>query len=315
MPGRLDQAPEKKTLGDAETALEECTALEADLAELRAAYEQYFLGVERHPPVARHDALKRRMNTLKGLFLRQTALKFRIQTLSARLTTFERLWDRSLKEIEAGTYRRDLNRAKRHLKERAKEKQPAAPQTEDLDLSDLDVEPTAERPAATLPAPPAAPTSSAPTMPPAVVPPPLPATSAARPPAIAPILTPPSVRPPPPVITPALPQRPQLTPARGSPSAPRQPPAAALTGGVGGPTPPPTGGGLTDQKIKAIYDAYVMAKRRCGEDTKGLTFDSVATTLRKQVPELMKQHQAKSVEFKVVIKDGRAVLRALPRDS
>jgi hypothetical protein len=28
---------------------------------------------------------------------------------------------------------------------------------------------------------------------------------------------------------------------------------------------------------------------------------------------LMKQHGAKSVEFKVVIKDGKAILRALPK--
>jgi hypothetical protein len=106
-----------------------------------------------------------------------------------------------------------------------------------------------------------------------------------------PVLTPPSVRPV--ALAPSPPVRPVVTP-----------PFAA-----------PVASGLTDQKIKAIYDAYVMAKRRCGEDTKGLTLDSVASTLRKQVPELMKQHQAKSVEFKVVIKDGRAVLRALPRDS
>ena len=57
-----------------------------------------------------------------------------------------------------------------------------------------------------------------------------------------------------------------------------------------------------------------MAKKRCNEDTSKLTFDSVANTLRQQVPALMKQHNAKSVEFKVVIKDGKAVLRALPKE-
>jgi hypothetical protein len=71
---------------------------------------------------------------------------------------------------------------------------------------------------------------------------------------------------------------------------------------------------LSEQKIKAIYDAYVMAKKRCGEDTRNLTLESVSAMLRKQVPELMKQHNAKSVEFKVVIKDGKAILRALPRE-
>ena len=65
----------------------------------------------------------------------------------------------------------------------------------------------------------------------------------------------------------------------------------------------------------AIFDAYVMAKKRCNEDVSKLSYDSLSQTLRKQVPELMKQHNAKSVEFKVVIKDGKAILRALPKDT
>jgi hypothetical protein len=83
------------------------------------------------------------------------------------------------------------------------------------------------------------------------------------------------------------------------------------------PAPAPIGtqDGLSDSKIKAIYEAYVMAKKRCGEDTRSLTLDSVSSSLKKQVPELMKQHNARSVEFKVVIKDGKAVLRALPKDT
>jgi hypothetical protein len=44
-----------------------------------------------------------------------------------------------------------------------------------------------------------------------------------------------------------------------------------------------------------------------------MSYDSVAASLRKQVPELMKQHGAKSVEFKVIIKDGKAVLKAVPK--
>jgi hypothetical protein len=79
--------------------------------------------------------------------------------------------------------------------------------------------------------------------------------------------------------------------------------------------PPAAGaaGGLTDEKLKAVYDAYVTAKRRNQEDTSKMSFESVAANLRKQVPELLKQHNAKSVEFKVVIKDGKATLKAVPK--
>jgi hypothetical protein len=86
-----------------------------------------------------------------------------------------------------------------------------------------------------------------------------------------------------------------------SPSSPPKPAAA------------PSSGQLSDDKLKAVYDAYVTAKRRNQEDTSKMSFESVAANLRKQVPELLKQHNAKSVEFKVVIKDGKATLKAVPK--
>ena len=64
---------------------------------------------------------------------------------------------------------------------------------------------------------------------------------------------------------------------------------------------------LADAQMRELYDAYVTAKRRCNEDTTNLTFDAVAKSVSKQIPEIMKQHNARSVEFKVVIKDGKAV--------
>ena len=39
----------------------------------------------------------------------------------------------------------------------------------------------------------------------------------------------------------------------------------------------------------------------------------VSQKLKQQIPVLLKQHNAKEVEFKVVIKDGKALLKAVPK--
>jgi len=216
----------------------ECVEVDEDIAGLRNTYEQYFLGLERKPPNLKHDALRRRLTKLRALPVRNTVLKFRIGTLEQKLKTYERMWDRTLKEIENGTYRRDLAKMRRKREEAAK---------------------AAEPPRA--PSPEAPPASAA-----------------------APLAAHPG--------TPAVPRpgaRPG-TPATGAPAA-----------------------AMSEAKVKAIYDAYVVAKRRCQEDTSKLTLDAMANTLRKQVPELLKKHNATEIDFKVVIKDGKAVLRAVPK--
>ena len=69
---------------------------------------------------------------------------------------------------------------------------------------------------------------------------------------------------------------------------------------------------LSDEKLRKLYDTYLVARQRTGEPVAGLTFDSVATRIRAQVPELLARHKAKNIEFKVVIKAGKAVLKAVP---
>ncbi|NJK89580.1 MAG: hypothetical protein HC923_09375, partial [Myxococcales bacterium] len=69
---------------------------------------------------------------------------------------------------------------------------------------------------------------------------------------------------------------------------------------------------LTEPQLRRLFDTYVGARRRCGE-TANLRYEEMAAALRKQVPKLMASTGATSVEFKVVIRDGRAVLKALPR--
>lgn len=306
-------------IGDADGAAKECAGVEADLMELAAAYEQYFLGMERRPPTIKHNDLKRRVNALRNTFVNSTPVKFRIQNLQQRVTTFERLWERTLMEIENGTYKRDLFKARRH-NEQKKRKGNGTSATksdglddlhidEDLDLSDLDSDDGDLAGAMAA------------------------ATAAVEKPKAPPAVTPlvPTVAPLVPTVSPAMGGRttgslPSITaplPTAAKPAATGanpafKPAATAALKPAGTPSraPAPVGseGGLNEQKIKAIYDAYVMAKKRCGEDTSKLSLSSVASTLRSQVPTLMKQHNAKSVEFKVVIKDGKAVLRALPKE-
>src|SRR6266516_5047855 len=167
-------------LGDA------CAKIEEELEALKARFEMYFLGIERREPARERQEMKRRVAHLKNQFTRNTGLRFRIQTLHARFLSYERMWLRSAREKEEGTYRRDILKARRHAQ--------------------LEERKQAEK-----------------------------AQEAAA--------------------------------ARGATTAPEAKPS---------PPPPSPMGGMSEAQLRSIYDA-------------------------------------KSVEFKVVIKDGRAVLKAVPR--
>jgi len=179
---------------------EELDAMDVSIAELQVLYEKYFLGIDRRPPETERKRISDRMRTLKGTLVKNTALKFRLHTLFAKLISFERMWDRTLREMEEGTYRRDVFKAKLHSKKKDGKPAPA--------------------------------------------------------------------------------------------------PAPAVH--------------LSDEKLRKLYDTYLVARQRTGEPVAGLTFDSVATRIRAQVPELLERHKAKNIEFKVVIKGGKAVLKAVP---
>jgi hypothetical protein len=183
-----------------EKLAEELDAMEEALVALQVSYEKYFLGIDRKPPERDRKLVSDRMRTLKTTYVKNTALKFRLHTLFAKLISFERMWDRTLREIEDGTYHRDLFKAKLHANR--EERQAAKQQASSFHIP--------------------------------------------------------------------------------------------------------------DDKLRKLYETYVTARQRTGESVAGLTFDAVASKIRAQVPELLSKHKAKNVEFKVVIKGGKAVLKAVP---
>ena len=100
-----------------------------------------------------------------------------------------------------------------------------------------------------------------------------------------------------------------FTPAPGRRAANDTPaPNGAGPGSVATPS-----NGLSESQMRSLYQAYLAAKKRCNEDTSRLTYEAVAKSVRKQIPDLMAKFQAKAVDFQVVIKQGRAILKAVPR--
>ncbi len=94
-----------------DVAIEE---LENRLERLRALYEQYFLGIEKiEPTVARKD-VDRRIWLLRREQIRNTAKRFKLQTVIQRYNTFQQYWGRICREIENGTYKRHLIRAEKN---------------------------------------------------------------------------------------------------------------------------------------------------------------------------------------------------------
>jgi len=105
----------------------ELDQLDEDLTGLQVLYEKYFLGIDRRPPDEQRKKLSTRLREMRSAMVRNTGVKFRINTLFAKLISFERMWDRTLREIEEGTYKRDVFKAKYRQALRGEQQPPPPP--------------------------------------------------------------------------------------------------------------------------------------------------------------------------------------------
>jgi hypothetical protein len=95
----------------------ELEELENRLERLRALYDQYFLGIEKIEPSIPRKDVDRRIWNLRREQIRNTARRFRLQTLVMRYNTFQQYWQRVCRDIENGTYMRHMLRAERTVGE------------------------------------------------------------------------------------------------------------------------------------------------------------------------------------------------------
>jgi hypothetical protein len=244
---------------------EDLDEIEKRLEELRRRFDMYFQGSpeQRMPPTSNQAAFGGELRRMREDEIRNwnTQDKFRFNQLFARFVSLDRMWARTLKQIEDGTHKRDKFKVQQM---KAKAQQPADTQVgkrpDSLDGMDVDVGSFDDDMINSQP--PQKPVSGEKSVPrPVTVPP------------------------------------------------PSRVPAPVNTGGGGGGG---GGGGMSDQRLQQLYDVYMKAKQRTGEQS-SLTVDALKKQIEKQIPAIKAKHKCENVDFKVVLKDGKAMLKAVPK--
>src|SRR5450631_1639823 len=71
------------------------------------------MGIERIEPAIPRKDVDRRIYVLRREKIRNTAKRFKLQTIISRYNTFQQYWQRICREIENGTYKRHVIKAER----------------------------------------------------------------------------------------------------------------------------------------------------------------------------------------------------------
>ena len=84
------------------------------------------------------------------------------------------------------------------------------------------------------------------------------------------------------------------------------------------PPPPPRGAKeealINLDKFKSIYQQLIEARKTCKESVEGMTYEKFTQALAQQTEKVKKDLQCKDIEYKVVVKDGKAKLTLIPVD-
>jgi hypothetical protein len=105
----------------------------------------------------------------------------------------------------------------------------------------------------------------------------------------------------------ATPAPPTRQPVQSPVPTPRPAPAAIPKPAAAAPAAP------AGDDYRQVYAKYVDAKRKNGESTAGLTYESLAKNLRDTTEKLRTKSGGKPIDFDVVVKDGKTILKPVVR--
>jgi hypothetical protein len=260
------------------------------IERLKTLYEQYFMGIEKIEPQVARKEVTRVMLNLQQQYIRNTALRFKFNTMLQKWNIYITYWNRVLREIENGTYVRHLAKAKRKADAEGRELPPEMP-FKKLRSGTFETADFLDRDTGTHPVPP----------PPKTDPQLEQIFEKLRSSGITPSLPPPL---PAQARLPGVPPPPPLPPKRSAPTAaPPPPPPSALL---------PRIPGMNEPELRALHQRYVDAQKKSGVAAT-VKYETLVSSLAKQVPNVLKQPGVKGVRFDVSLQDGKPILKAIPQ--
>jgi len=90
--------------GSAQTN-KELADIEKQMMKVKRAFDMYFSGIEKVPPLRDYEQLKRLVRGLTGTGYATATLRFKVQSSIARFNQYQSLWDRQLRRFEDGSFR------------------------------------------------------------------------------------------------------------------------------------------------------------------------------------------------------------------
>mgnify|MGYP006283837725 CR=1 FL=1 len=255
--------------------------LEEAIEKLKIRFEHYFMGLERFAPVKERRAVERTIRSLRRQLMGNTAQKFKLRMLIQRFTTYQTHWNRVQREIDEGRHRRDLAKIQRDLKKRGVDakgllKARTASEVEAALMKYIkQARANDARAAAEEKRGEGSPSSS-------------PAILAAEEASSQPPGAQPKAATPPPLPIEALGHRKDGKNGKNKETARKE-------------------------HMKKLYRAYIEARKQTGQPVKGVTYEKMVQSINKQLPSIKKKHGSNNVEFCVVVKKGKAILKAVPK--
>lgn len=101
---------------------DDIASLEKKLVQLKADYEQYFMGLQKTEPSRLRSEVEKLIQLFSNRKISNTALNFRYKAAVAKFHSYRTYWDRIVREIEEGRYVRDIFKMK--LRGKANETKP-----------------------------------------------------------------------------------------------------------------------------------------------------------------------------------------------
>jgi hypothetical protein len=69
---------------------------------------------------------------------------------------------------------------------------------------------------------------------------------------------------------------------------------------------------MNEKQCRELYTRYLKARQLVGESNDDVTYEKLVSSLGKQAAAIMNEHRAQGVEFHVVVRGNKVVLKAKP---